>query len=139
MAFIQNQQLPLPANIILQTLKKPTYAKQILDKSGEMNKELGRKKTHLSTTKANRKKSKDQIAEYTEGIDIIRKYRRRIGIVEEGTKTLKTGQGIYTQKKRNAYKINPNTGVYGNVRIDVPKLYGQLKLIAHKDGKKVYI
>ena len=48
------------------------------------------------------------------------------------------GKGIYTQKKRNAYKINPNTGVHGNVNIDVPKRYGQLKLIAHKDGKKVY-
>ena len=51
---------------------------------------------------------------------------------------MKFGQGIYTQKKRNAHKINHNTGVYGNVRIDVPKLYGQLKLTAHKDGKKVY-
>ena len=49
---------------------------------------------------------------------------------------MKVGKGIYTQKKRHAYKINPNTGVYGNVTIDVPKLYGQLKLIAHKDGKK---
>ena len=78
------------------------------------------------------------MAEYTEGIDIIRKYRQRIGIVKEGAKTLKVGQGIYTQKKRNAYMINPNTGVYGNVTIDLPKLYGQLKLIAHKDGKKVY-
>ena len=48
---------------------------------------------------------------------------------------MKVGKGIYTQKKRNVYKINPNTGVYGNVTIDVPKLYGQLKLIAHKDGK----
>ena len=89
----------------------------------------------MSTTKTNRKKNKDQIAEYDEGIDIIRKYRQRIGILEEGTKTLKVGKGIYIQKKRNAYKINPNTGVYGNVTIDVPKLYGQLKLIAHKDGK----
>ena len=138
LAFIQNQELPLPADIFLRTLKEPNYAKQILDKSGEINKKLGQKKAHLRTTKANRKKNKDEIAEYTEGIDIIRKYRQRIGIVEEGTKTLKTGQGIYTQKKRNAYKINPNTGVYGNVRINVPKLYGQLKLIAHKDGKKVY-
>ena len=51
---------------------------------------------------------------------------------------MKVGKGIYTQKKRNAYKINPQTGVYGNVNIDVPKLYGQLKLIAHKDGKRVY-
>ena len=92
----------------------------------------------MSTKNANKKKNKDEIAEYTEGIDIIRKYRQRIGIVEEGTKTLKTGQGIYTQKKRNASKVNPQTGVYGNVRIDVPKLYGQLQLIAHKDGKKVY-
>ena len=138
LAFIQTQQLPLPADIFLQTLKQSTYAKQILDKSGEMNKKLGRKKAHLSTTKANRKKNKDQIAEYDEGIEIIRKYRQRIGILEEGTKTLKVGKGIYTQKKRNAYKINPNTGVYRNVTIDVPRLYGQLKLIAHKDGKKVY-
>ena len=42
------------------------------------------------------------------------------------------------QKKGNAYKINPKTGVYRNVNIDVPKLYGQLKPIAHKDGRKVY-
>ena len=92
----------------------------------------------MSTTKKNKNKNKDQIAEYTKGIDTIKKYRQRIGIVEEGTKTLKVGKGIYTQKKRNAYKINPNTGVYGNVTINMPKLYGQLKLIAHKDGKKVY-
>ena len=136
LAFIQTQQLPLPADIFLQTLKEPNYAKQILDKSGEMNKELGRKKAHLSTTKTNRKKNKDQIAEYDEGIEIIRKYRQRIGILEEGTKTLKIGKGIYTQKERNAYKINPSIVVYGNVTIDVPKLYGLLKLTAHKDGKK---
>ena len=110
LAFIQTQQLPLPADIFLQTVKQPNYAKQILDKSGEINKELGRKKAHLSTTKTARKKNKDQIAEYDEGIEIIRKYRQRIGILEEGTKTLKVGKGIYTQKKRNAYKINPNTG-----------------------------
>ena len=102
-----------------------------------MNKELGRKKARLSTTKTARKRNKDEIAEYDEGIEIIRKYRQRIGILEEGTKTLRVGKGIYTQKKRNAYKINLKTGVYGNVTIDVPKLYGQLKLIAHKDGKNV--
>ena len=97
--FIQKQQLPLPADIFLQTIKEPNYAKQILAKSGEMNKELGRKKAHLSTTKTARKRNKDEIAEYDEGIEIIRKYRQRIGILEEGTKTLKLGKGIYTQKK----------------------------------------
>ena len=43
LAFIQSQQLPLPADIFLQTLEQPNYAKQILDKSGEISKELGRK------------------------------------------------------------------------------------------------
>ena len=102
------------------------------------NKELGPKKAHLSTTKTATKRNKDEIAVYDERIETIRKYRQRIGILEEGTKTLKVGKGIYTQKKRNAYKINPNTGGYRKLTIDVPKLYGQLKLIAHKDGKKVY-
>ena len=39
LAFIQSQQLPLPADIFLQTLKKPNYEKQILDKSGKINKD----------------------------------------------------------------------------------------------------
>ena len=83
----------------MQTLKEPNYAKQILDKSGKISKDLGQKKASLSTTETNRKRNKDEIAGYTEGIDIIKKYRQRIGILEEGAKTLKVGQGIYTQKR----------------------------------------
>ena len=49
----------------------------------------------------------------------------------------KKGQGIYTQKKRNTYKISLN-GQYGGLVIDLPKLYGHLKVIAHKNGQKVY-
>ena len=48
------------------------------------------------------------------------------------------GEGIYTQKKRNAYKVNMQTGGYGNIKIDLPKLFGQLKVVAFRDGKKVY-
>ena len=44
----------------------------------------------------------------------------------------------YTQKKRDAYKINPETVTYGNLIIDVPKPYGQLKLTVYQDKKKVY-
>ena len=44
LAFIQNQELPLPADNFLQTLKQSNYAEQILDKSGEINKKLGQKK-----------------------------------------------------------------------------------------------
>ena len=51
LAFIQNQQLPLPADIFLQTLKEPNYAKQILDKSGKINKDLGQKKSQFKHNK----------------------------------------------------------------------------------------
>ena len=77
LAFIQNQQLPLPADIFLRTLKEPNCAKQILDKSGKRNKDLGQKKARLSTTKTNRKRNKDEIAEYTEGINIMKKIQTK--------------------------------------------------------------
>ena len=102
---MQNKELPLPADIFLQTLKEPNYVKEILAKSGEINRDLGRKKAHLSTTKSNRKKNKDEIAEYDEEIDIIKNYRQRIGILEEGAKTLKVGKGIYTQKRGTRVRL----------------------------------
>ena len=52
LAFIQNQQLPLPAGIFLRTLKEPNYAKQILDKSGEINKKIGSEKSPFEHKKS---------------------------------------------------------------------------------------
>ena len=75
------------------------------------------------------------IDKLTNEIKLLQKYRNRIGLIPEGLKTT-VGSGIYTQKKRNAYKAN-QSGNYGNLTIDLPKLYGQLKVIAHMDGKKV--
>ena len=51
----------------------------------------------------------------------------------------KKGEGIrrYNQPKRNAYKISQN-GQYGGLLIDLPKLQGHLKVVAHKNGQKVY-
>lgn len=40
--------------------------------------------------------------------------------------------------KRNAYKINLESGTLGNLTIDVPKLYGQLRLVAYQNKKNVY-
>ena len=70
-------------------------------------------------------------------MNLIRKYRKRIDAIEEGKKTIGTGYN-YTQPKRNAYKISSG-GKYGtcNLIIDVPKLMGQLHLVAKKDGNKV--
>ena len=57
LTFIQNQQLPLPANVFWQTLNEPDYA-EIPDKVGKISLDLGQKKVHLSTTKtANKKKA----------------------------------------------------------------------------------
>ena len=47
------------------------------------------------------------------------------------------GKGIYTQPKRNAYKINLKNGQYGKLIIDVPILFGQLHLIAKYGTAKV--
>ena len=62
-------------------------------------------------------------------------YLIRLNLIKEAPKY--TGEGMYTQKKRNAYKISQR-GQYGGLVIDLPKLYGQMKVIAHKNGQKVY-
>ena len=123
LGIIQKHQLPLPSTVLIDTLKDATKVQNALDKSGQLNIKLGLEKAHLSTTKTAKKKNKDKITEYSEEIDAIQKYRKRTGVIEEGTKTLKIGKGIYTQTKRNAYKINPESGAYGNLTIDVPKLW----------------
>ena len=94
---------------------------------------LGQKKGVLSKSKTTKTKNKDEIDELTKDIKLIQKYRDRIKIIPEGKKTIGTG---YTQPKRNAYKISSG-GQYGNLTIDVPKLMGQLHLVAKKDGTKV--
>ena len=99
---------------------------------GKQLNKLGAKKGNLSKGKG-KTKNKDEIDELTKDIKLIQKYRNRIKIIPEGKKTIGTG---YTQPKRNAYKISSG-GKYGNLIIDVPKLMGQLHLVAKKDGNKV--
>ena len=132
---IQKYKLPLPGDVLLETIKDPTIIKKVIKESGDTNQRIGLQKGQLSSTKTAKKKNKDKIAKYDKEIETIRKYRNRIGIIEEGQKTLKTGSG-YNQPKRNAYKIN-QYGQYGGLMIDIPKLMGQLRLIASKDGQKV--
>ena len=100
---------------------------------GKKLKNLGKKKGNLSKGKG-KTKNKDQIDEITKDIKLIQKYRDRIQIIPEGKKTI-FGTG-YTQPKRKAYKISSG-GRYGNLIIDIPKLMGQLHLVAKKDGEKV--
>ena len=55
-AVLQNKQLPLPGDVFLESMKDPGYTDTIFEKAGEINKELGRNKAHLSTTKTAKKK-----------------------------------------------------------------------------------
>ena len=61
-------------------------------------------------------------------------YLKRLELIKISPKYME-GTG-YTQQKRNAYKISSG-GKYGNLMIDIPKLMGQLHLVAKKDGEKV--
>ena len=70
--IIQKYKLPLPSSVLMETIKDGDTVIKILDKSGEINKELGREKAHLSTTKTAKKKNNGKIAEYTEEIDAIK-------------------------------------------------------------------
>ena len=99
---------------------------------GSILNKLGSKKGSLSRGKG-KSYNKDQIDQLTSDIKLLQKYRNRIKIIPEGTKTI--GKG-YMQPKRNVYKIS-TSGRYGNLIIDIPKLMGQLHLIAAKDGNKV--
>ena len=99
---------------------------------GKQLNKLGAKKGNLSKGQW-KTKNKDKIDELTKDIKLIQKYRNRIKIIPEGKKTIGTR---HTQPKRNAYKISSG-GKYGNLIIDVPKLMGQLHLVARKDSNKV--
>ena len=130
---LMKYELSPPSNILKQSIDGLLDINEYDKNLGKKIKELGNQKGHLSTTKKNRKKNKDQIDYLDKDIKLLQKYRKRIQIFPEGIKTV--GKG-YTQPKRNAYKIQSG-GQYGNLMIDVPKLMGQLHLVAKKDGEKV--
>lgn len=51
---------------------------------------------------------------------------------------LNQSEQVFTHRERKTlYKIDPINGTYGGVLIDLPKLYGLLKLIAYKDCQNV--
>ena len=70
-------------------------------------------------------------------MNAIKRYKAMV----EGMKAdlEKAGSGIrrYNQPKRNAYKISQR-GQYGGLVIDLPKLHGHLRVVANKNGQKVY-
>ena len=84
-------------------------------KSVEVAQTIGRKKRQKKTSSEDKKS-------YDIELQTQKKYRGTITDLLASFKYKShTGQGIYTQKKRNAYKISQN-GQYGGLVIDLPKL-----------------
>ena len=121
-----------PSDVLKAVVDKTLDIDEYDGNIGKKLNKLGAKKGSLARGKG-KTKNADQIDEITKDIKLLQKYRNRIKIIPEGKKTLGSG---YMQPKRNAYKISSG-GRYGNLIIDIPKLMGQLHLIAAKDGNKV--
>ena len=124
--ILKNNELLQPKDLTQVSLNK---LKEERVKAVDISKAIGRNKRYAST----------EVREsFDKELDTLRKYRKSIdGVMNSWQYRTKKGSGIYTQKKRNAYKIDQN-GQYGGLIIDLPKLYGHLKVIAHKNGQKVY-
>ena len=121
-----------PSDVLKASIDGSLDIDEYYNNLGKQLNKLGAKKSNLSKGQW-KTKNKDKIDELTKDIKLIQKYRNRIKIIPEGKKTIGTG---HTQPKRNAYKISSG-GKYGNLIIDVPKLMGQLHLVARKDSNKV--
>ena len=125
-----------PSDVLLAVKDKKLDWSNYDKKLGELMQKTGGIKGNLSKNKKIKDKNIDEISKLTHDIKTMQKYKKRIGLIPEGLQTL-TGKGIYTQPKRNAYKIS-SSGRYGSLIIDIPKLMGQLHLIATKNNDKVF-
>ncbi|PFX23307.1 hypothetical protein AWC38_SpisGene12150 [Stylophora pistillata] len=79
----------------------------------------------------NKEKNRDKIDNIVRQIDTLKKYADRINLLSGGEKILVTQEGKghskrkYTQKKRNAYKIE-NNGQFGGLLINPTRLINEM-------------
>ena len=126
--ILNNYNLLKPSNL---TQTSPQKLAEERQKSIQISRKIGGKKRQ-------KKLSDDDKKSYDMELNTIKKYRGTIDDILASFKYIpQTASGIYTQKKRNAYKIS-RKGQYGGLVIDLPKLQGHLKVVAHKNGQKVY-
>ena len=106
-------------------LKKPKDLTQIsMEKLLKRKKNLQNSQKKIGNKKGQKKTSQEDKKSYDIELQTLKKYRETIADLLPSFKYKPhTGKGIYTQKKRNAYKISQN-GQYGGLVIDLPKLQG---------------
>ena len=134
--FLDGKQLPLPSKILYENMDIDKIKKQVISKYNYAEKYIADNSTKKGEPLKKLKPSQLQIFnKHKKSLEYLEDYFKRLQNIEDSKKYV--GEGIYTQKKRNAYKISQN-GQYGGLVIDLPKLYGHLKVVAHKNGQKVY-
>ena len=134
--LLEEKGLPLPSEILKEGIDPNKYITKVNDKIKRNEDYI---KSH-STKKGEplKKLKKIQLSTYQRHkmeTPYLKDYFVRLNHIKEAPKYI--GEGIYAQKKRNAYKISQNVQ-YGGLVIDLPKLHGHLKVVAHKNGRKVY-
>ena len=134
--FLDCKQLPLPSKVLNENMNIDEIKNKVVSKYNYSPKYITEKSTKKGKPLKQLKPSQLQIfKKHKKSLEYLEDYFQRLQNIEDSKKYV--GEGIYTQKKRNAYKISQN-GQYGGLVIDLPKLYGHLKVVAHKNGQKVY-
>ena len=134
--FLDGKQLPLPSKVLNENMNTDNIKKQVVSKYNYSLKYINENSTKKGEPLKKLKPSQLNIYQkHKKSLEYFDDYFKRLQNIEDSKKYV--GEGIYTQKKRNAYKISQN-GQYGGLVIDLPKLYGHLKVVAHKNGQKVY-
>ena len=134
--LLDNNWLPIPSKILKEGSDPSDLIKKVNNKIKQSEKYI----EEHSTKKGEpyKKLKKIQFTTYQRHkaeLPYFKDYLVRLNHIKAAPTYM--GEGIYTQPKRNAYKISQK-GQYGGLVIDLPKLYGHLKVVAHKNGQKVY-
>ena len=133
--FLDDKGLPLPSELIGSD-KINSIVKKVNDKIKRSETYTHERSTKTGKPLANLSKNEKSTFERNKVQQTyLKDYLSRLSHVKAAPQFI--GTGILSQRKRNAYKIGQG-GSYGNLTIDLPKLMGQLKLVAHKNGSKVY-
>lgn len=138
--YIQKSGFPTPNEAFKRMLEDDFD----IDKLGDdVNDQIARAKHVKAGLSKNKIKNKDAIEDTTRQIDTLKKYIDRINLLAEGEKILVTQKGKghskrkYTQKKRNAYKIDK--GQYGGLLINPLRLLNEMVVEASDPSTGVVV
>ena len=133
--FLDDKKLPMPSELVGSD-KIDSWVKKVSDKIGRSEAYIHEHSTKTGKPLKDLSKIQKSTLERNKIQQVyLKDYLGRLIHVKAAPQYM--GTGVYSQRKRNAYKIGEG-GSYGNLTIDLPKLMGQLKLVAHKNGSKVY-